>query len=131
MVSAAMLVLVESWHKFDPDKMHGDPEKPRKSNAFAYYTTCCYRIFLKYMKDEQHKAPVALKHLGNEMNRTTLNALYKSGVRAIVITKDAAQLLAKDGAFHSLSGAVFAKGTLGEMCGISFFLTEDEDEDEE
>lgn len=58
MVSAAMLVLVESWHKFDPDKMHGDPEKPRKSNAFAYYTTCCYRVFLKYMKDEKTQADI-------------------------------------------------------------------------
>lgn len=58
MVAAAVLSLIENWQKFDPDKPYGTPENPKKHNMFAYYTTCCYRVFLKYLNDERYEQDI-------------------------------------------------------------------------
>lgn len=63
MIAEATLALIESWHKFDPDKVYGDPKAPKKSNAFAYYTRCCYFVFLRYMNLEKEQTDLRNKML--------------------------------------------------------------------
>ena len=58
MVCAALLALIENWNRFDPDKPYGAPDKPKKHNPFAYYTTCCYYVFLRFMNDERREQKI-------------------------------------------------------------------------
>lgn len=44
MASAAALNLYRNWHKFDEGK---------GGNAFAYYTQCCYHVFVQYIGNEK------------------------------------------------------------------------------
>lgn len=59
MVAAASLALIENWQKFDPDR----PYNGKQHNPFAYYTTCCYYVFLRYMHEERRERDIKDKLL--------------------------------------------------------------------
>ena len=49
MVSAAMLNLVNKWHKFD---------ETVSNNPFSFYTTAVYHSFLQFLSDEKDETKV-------------------------------------------------------------------------
>jgi len=49
MQAFAMMTLVKTWDRFDPDKY---------SNAFAYYTTCIHNSFLQFLNKEKTQREV-------------------------------------------------------------------------
>lgn len=64
LVAAGVLALVNTWHKFDPDKPYFTKDgKPRTHNAFAFYTQCCYYAFRDYLRDEKRESDIKNKLL--------------------------------------------------------------------